>query len=233
MEPGDKQGLEQQVSEIYRLLRELEYAEADSNRPWSHPETPRIFVRYVVAPFLIVVALGLFIWWFGNPSDALKLAFLVMLVIIYICIGAVQLMELYAERIAISKFFKNPMLLIMDGLIATSSRYLNATKILKQCTSEALQHVRIRLDYQKVAVERRLGVLVGALETVGLIPGLITVLLAAFSQELKSEKLAMGFAIATVTIYTMAFTLHQVLPRLGLYSTLITAILEERKGAGK
>ena len=68
--------------------------------------------------------------------------------------------------------------------------------------------------------------LIGAFDKLGLIPGIVTLYLAATAKQ--SPKMIIGLSIGMFALYLLAFIIHDALPRLGFYLQLLELEIDRR-----
>jgi len=152
-------------------------------------------------------------------SDYIKFSLLLLLLFWYIALPTVQLMEIYADRTELIQFFRNSNQVVIDGLGQSTSADSALVKALKVHSLESLTLAKNRISAQQAAIEARVGALAGALDKVGIVPGLITLIIAAMSEQ--NENITLFVTIVIFAVYVFAFNVHYSLPRLGFYVKLL------------
>ncbi len=227
---GDKESLENEIRSIYQILHEREKGTVsplfEINQA-SHPQTKRIAVRYIIAPFLLAIIIG-FGSWLYEPDESLKLIILVLILIGYVGIVFVQFLEIYAERGFLKQIIRNPLALYTQSLIEKSACDVDFLIAIQSFSTHALRVAKVRLEVDQKAIMHRLGVIVGSLDKVGIIPGMFSLYLAAWSSSHQS--FSVTAAVVIFFFFVMALAVHHTLPRLALYSGFIETELNRREG---
>ncbi len=210
-------------SEIESIYLTLMKNESDNESPFSgilnllHPQSKRIIYRYVLSPFLAIGVI--FLLWLYFQSDVLKVIMIIFIFAGYVGIFVVQILEFIAGWKDTKQFFNNPIKIVLSSLQDASKKDLLLLDELGKYSSESLKYVKCRIDSQEKAIEKRIGVLVGAIEKIGIIPGVLTLYLAAISHN--SQRLAFTAAVVVLFMYFLSFIIHFSIPRLSLYSRLL------------
>lgn len=218
----DGKDLESQLSEIYSAISVYEKSVAVPLFQWpslKHPQSRKILVRYVLFPLLLFLCFSVVVHFADWSSDYIKFSLLLLLLFWYIALPTVQLMEIYADRTELIQFFKNSNQVVIDGLVQSTSADSALVKALKVHSLESLTLAKNRISAQQAAIEARVGALAGALDKVGIVPGLITLIIAAMSEQ--NENITLFVTIVIFAVYVFAFNVHYSLPRLGFYVKLL------------
>jgi predicted nucleic acid-binding protein len=222
VESDDGKDLESQLSEIYSAISVYEKNIAVPLFQWpsvKHPQSRKILICCVLFPFLLFLSFLVVVYFADWSSDYIKFAFLLLLLCWYIALPAVQLMEIYADRTELIQFFSNSNQVVVDGLCESISADTTLVKALKKHSLESLHLAKNRISAQQAAIETRVGNLAGALDKVGIVPGLITLIIAAVSEQNKI--ITLSVTIVIFAVYVSAFTIHYSLPRLSFYVKLL------------
>lgn len=219
---------ESDVAEFYKFLhnRESGIVTGTLLPKLIHPDSKRISTWYVIVPFLASAFLLLF-GWLVYESDMLKIMVLLFILVGYIGLTALQLMEIYADRSSIIQMFKNPLALYTKSLIEDPGSDVQLATALKGFSTDSLCIAKVRLETDQRTISHRLGVTVGALDKIGVIPGLFSLYIAASSSNF--ERFAVIAAVGVFCIYLLSYKIYQVWPRLGLYINFIGLELEYRE----
>lgn len=229
MNNGSNLEFENEVKKLYELFHKHEESNVSpifSKPKLTHPESKRIGKRYILFPFFLAMLVAVTDWIYSQ-SELSKIVVLLLTLVGYVGIMAVQLMELYAEKGSILQFLKNPLVVFTNSLVEDATMELKLLEELKKFSGESLELLRRNLEAGHLAISHRIGILVGAMEKIGILPGLITLYIAASSNG--SQRFAVFVALAMFAIYVFSFTIHQALPRLHFYKGLIEFELVRRK----
>lgn len=223
---------EQLITEMDGLYKLFLQEESDNPAQFfsypelTHTQSERLINHYVIASFVIIaVFLALY---FGDfvSGEIVKLVMLLLMLLGYMGIAVVLLLEIYSDRRDILKIFKNPLSLAFEGLLTASKSDVKLMGAIQDYSTEVLGLVKSRLEIQKTGIERRMGILVGAVEKMGVLPGLLTLYLAYKESE---SQVLFCLAIFVFILYLCALSVHYALPRLEVYSRLINLELGRRE----
>lgn len=218
--------LQAEVAALYQAFKRSDHhritPRPDEARVRS--ETGRLLNRYVYAPglaALVLLALSLFTEWQGW-----RLAFLLVLLVSYIGLFGVSVADLFMRREELRTFLRNPLELFFDGATEALATDLELCDLLRNTSLDALNLVHVRFCYAQDAVRARTGMIAGAIDAVGLVPGILSAFWVAYD---KSNDLAMVFAFVLFVIYCLATIGLIAAKRLALYAALIQRELDLRK----
>lgn len=218
----DSKDLESQLTDIYAAISVYEKNVAVplfQCPSLKHPQSRKILVRYMFFPFLIFLSFSAMVYFAGLSSEYFKFSLLLLLLFWYVALPTVQLMEIYADRTEFMQFFKNSNQVVIDGICQSTSADSTLVKAFQKHSIESLQLAKNRISAQQAAIETRVGALAGALDKVGIVPGLITLVIAAMSEQ--NENITLFITIVIFGVYVSAFNVHYSLPRLGFYAKLL------------
>ncbi|EIC29093.1 hypothetical protein [Methylomicrobium album] len=229
MDRSNTAKFDEEVNELYKLLQKKENAIVSplfEIPKLAHPESKRIGKRYILIPFALALSLAV-VGWIFHPNEWLKFIILVLTLVGYIGIIAVQILELYADKGSILQFLKNPLIIFINSLVEESAHEMMLAAELKKFSNDSLEMVKRSLEVGHLAISQRIGIFVGVIDKTGVLPGLVTLYFAAASKT--SQQVAVLVAVAMFVIYIFAFAVHHALPRLNYYISLIDFELKRRK----
>jgi len=93
--------------------------------------------------------------------------------------------------------------------------------------------VLVELKNQRLSLERRTGLLVGALEKVGIIPGIVALIAIYIRPELNKFPAVwvQSIAFGILAMYFMGAAAHVFMVRLDRYIMLLEMVIEAKKSA--
>ena len=231
MQEIDHQYLELELISIYNAIERYEESITTPTKKkpfFKNPQSKIIIKRYFLLPLFLFSIFTTSVLIMGLPLIYIKSAFLILLLTWYVIIPTLQIMEIYADRDDLLQFFRNPNKIIIEGLYMTINSDCILANALKDKSIEALRLIKNRISVQQTAMVIRLGTLIGAIEKIGIIPGLITLYLAASSNH--NELIPLIAAIVVFILYLFSFYIHFSLPRFTLYIKLIESEIENKSG---
>jgi len=216
------------VDWVFTKLKQLNsHYDANTNNtlPNSDKISGKIFIRLVVAPFIVGVVLAGILYYF-DKIQTLGAASLVLISVGYLGIIAFQISLVLENWTDIFGFLKNPLTILLARVQdETKLDYANLYE-LKEKSSLVLEHVQAHLKSERDSFERRVGVLVGALEKVGIIPGLITLYLAWLKFGSNDISLEPEIATGIFLLYFFAFYCHFLFSRLDRFIYTIDTVID-------
>ena len=225
----DNEEFKSQVNIAFDRIHDLNstYDANLSNTLTENKASSKILYWIALGPFIVSLIIILCLAIFGKiPSFAFSA--LILVSISYSGMLIFQLALLIESRNGIITFFKNPLTMILDRVKDETILDHNKLSSLADTENEVINQIRRHLISEKESFERRVGVLVGALEKVGLIPGLVTLYLAWAKVMGKSISVDPWLAVSVFTLYFIAFYCHHLFSRMERYIGTIDEIIEYR-----
>lgn len=226
---------ETQVASVFSMLRTLNStydATADATVKNTLPQidkfSGKIFYWTALAPLIVgfcIIAL----FWFSGKKTSVGFIALILVSVGYLGIIAFQIALFIEEWEHITSLFRNPLTVILNRV--EKETILDYTKLAAISDSErnVLRHVRRHLVTERESFERRIGVVVGALEKVGLIPGFVTLYLAWAKLEEQKYSIDIWVAVGVFILYFFAFYCHYLFTRMDRYIGTIDEIIEAKE----
>lgn len=222
---------ESEVKSVFSMICDLNSsydATAENSLPQTTKLSGKIFHWIALGPLIIgfTIVGGL---WLYEMVPNIGFAALVLISFGYLGMIAFQVSLLIENRQQIGLFFKNPLSTILQRV--ERETILDYTKMFSALESEidVLRHVRRHLMIERESFERRIGVLVGALEKVGLIPGFITLYLAWAKFSEQSLSIDPWIAVSVFVLYFFAFYFHYLFSRMDRYIGTLDEIIEVKE----
>ena len=227
-----KQEIIKQYDEVESIYRNIKsFTQGDDSKLFTkptikHDETPKVIKRYVLIPAILIVITIVFGFVASIPYQYIKAVVLLLLLVFYVGLGAAQLLEIYAEKDSTFQFLNDPNIALLEGVSSTSEKDIQFSLALKEYSKESLLLVKNRLQTQQLSVQRRIGAMVGAIDKIGVLPGMLTLYLAAISKGMQ----VVEFTIVGVVfiMYVFAYSVHFALPRLGFVIEMIKSEIDSR-----
>jgi len=225
------QTLSEDVAAVFRIIKEFragQLTEEKSQNKRSRKET--IFKTLKVLAFasvlIFILALTL-IFSSGSIQEKARLTVQVIIISSYIGAGAAILMQFR------SPFFKDPTGDIMDEMGEYAAAEVGMFKEFDQLSTESIQYVAKRLQSSSTQLDRLRSFLVGSIEKIGVIPGLLASVLA-LSKVVSSGS---GFSwlealsVVLMLLYFMMFPLMEASIKFERLALILEEYLERgRKG---
>lgn len=218
------------LDSLFRILLAMslnEVAAHNSNKTnEKHKFITRVFSELVIFPATLSLLLGLIIYFWDQ--EWLLSTSLSALMAAYVGILLYPFIVFIVHRKSVLKILRHPFSILLGNaktMAAADQRYLNA---LQRRSSAELKFLRLEVKSEKSAFEKRLSIVVGAIEKIGIFPGFLAV--AAVHVRLGEQQPLWLYAIAYATpiLYIVSALSHYLLIRLERQVALIDLILENK-----
>lgn len=217
---------------IFRILRTINRTEVKLRRTISntprHKQARRFFYILAALPFalaLIFLALSYFLELLGLVEPSL-----VALLIAYIGGLSQPLIALGIHREAIWKALKNPFMLLLDNARLTMTADMTHFQKLQRKALPALELVHLEVKNERDFFVKRIGVIVGAIDKLGLIPGLLAAVISISKiQTGNSDSWILALAYATPALYVAGAGAHYLSMRLDRMTNLLELAISRAK----
>lgn len=221
--------LENETKEIFDKIDQLEDQLSNSTMKGYNKFSSKIFFYSVSGPLLVGILLIISLNYIGT-SKVLLLSPLILITLGYLGIITSQIISIVEEWKDIRLFATNPIKVIFRNIKNESDFDIEIFNILRNNSIVSLTHIRDHIENERDHLERRIGVLVGAIEKVGLIPGLVT-LYIAWSKigEYDKFNVQTGAATGVFMLYILAIYCHLQFGRLDRYIKTFNAAIEHHK----
>jgi len=227
--------LNEDVQELYKLFMEFDKKAATPafENVIHHPLTGKLALRYIGIPLATTGVMYLIYLIFDSP--VLKLLTLLPLLVSYAGFIAIALFDSFTgvKKLLpdLKVFITNPLIPLFEGRISASKKNVLILFALRKFSLEALQTAQEMIEQQRNSVRHRIAILTGALDKIGLIPGIASLYFAATAKG--SPKIATGIALVIFFLYLLTFVIHDALPRLEFYLRLLKLEINRRDAEEK
>jgi len=206
-------------------LRKPENIEKQKKLDWY-------FIVFIVLPCVLSIFLAL-IGYFSELNN-FKISALIALLAAHLGILGAPFVGAWHYRDSIKGLFRNPLLPMQENAAATFSAFEHFIPILKSYSKTELDLTIASLKLERDALEKRVGLVVGAIEKVGLIPSAITALVALMklSESGNTSEWTDWYVGATYVLlglYALAGFAHTSILRLDKMLRLIELALAKKK----
>lgn len=183
-----------------------------------------IFIGSLVVPLIIAISFGLLYsvmnWrWAGAVSMA-------ALIVEYLSTILCPLLELVYRRRAIFKAIKYPFNTLLRNVELTTNVDLYYLERLRNTSGSELRFIRLELEAERDALAKRIGLVTGAIDKVGLFPGVLSLIVALTRIGTSQPEWVYGIAYATPILYAMGAGFHILLLRFDRHLSLIDYTIE-------
>lgn len=165
--------------------------------------------------------------WIGNVA-LLSIAVCYLGILYTILIH--PLLMLWFNRVTVVKTLRNPLFPILDNARMRSESDWLYLRHFRRQRVDILEHVLLELRAERDAFETRLGLVIGAITKIGILPGLVAI--SATLSDLDSTQLDWVYTIscANIFFYLLGFVMHQQLSGWNRAIMLVAKVLEDKEG---
>lgn len=179
----------------------------------------------VIVP--LAIALGCALVYRFTRNDAWSVASIVMLLVEYAGALVYPFVELFLRRAAIKVMIMRPYDMLLQNVAGTSSIDIRFLPELRQCGDAELRFMRLEIEWERHALEARLHLVTGAVEKVGLLPGLLAIVAILARLGGGQPDWVYAIAYATPVMYVVAAMMHVLILRMERHLKLVDFALDE------
>lgn len=219
---------------LFRILQaanlfEVKYRRRRRNTQ-NHKLTTRFFIFFTAIFVLALFQRGLI---YFIDIEWLRVLSLVTLLISYLGFLLLPILTLTIHRKVLFSFILNPFGALLDNAAETALVDAKYFTKLKNKPLNTIELVSIELKEEQKFFERRIMLIVGAIEKLGLFPGLLAAFLAITQLPGSSNQWVIALAYATPVLYLFGAYAHFTAMRLSRLNALLELVIEEKKAALK
>lgn len=216
---------------IFRILHAASLYEIKLRKQRSSTVDPkflnRLFIELTVFPFILSVILTAIVYF--TEAAWLIYSSIIGLLIAYIGVLVYPLISAWFNRDLIRKNFKHPFGIILRNSAMTTAVDLKYMPYLEKKPLNLLEVVALEVKAEREFFERRISLVVGAIEKLGLAPGLLAVFLSLHKFPNDINPWIAALAYATPALYLFAVMAHYLAMRLDRMNKLLDLAIAHRK----
>lgn len=217
---------------LFRLLRAASRFEASLSKRAARREHAYLVRNYFwifqAAPFLASVAVAAVRKFFGAP-DFVGFIGLVLLLLSYLATLAYPFLLAWTNRRALSAAVKNPLSILLQNASATAAVDARVMPRLVRYPVEDLELLLLEVKAEKEFYERRISLVVGAIEKIGLGPGLLAAGVSLSNLKSDQPEWISALAYATPILYLFGMAAHFFLMRLDRLVKVVELAVSRKK----
>lgn len=183
---------------------------------------------FQVIPFSIAIVAAVARKFFG-VSETVAIVGLILLLLSYVATLIQPFLLAWVNRQALIAAVKNPMGLLLDNASVTARVDAWLLPRLLHSPIEHLELLHLELKAEKEFFERRLSLVVGAIEKVGLAPGLLAAGVSFSNLKTGQPDWVSALAYATPVLYVSGVAAHFLLMRLDRFAKLTELAVARKK----
>ncbi len=227
------------VFDVLNILHETSQQEVQQRSRASQTAAHRRAMWWVwtfaVAPLILALA-GLLAGWQTGRRDFMT-ASLWLVLLAYVGVILYPLVVAVLHRHALKSAWRHPFGLLLNNVESVAAVDVAAFAQLSAMPLDALELAHLEMRHEREYFERRLTAVVGAVDKIGLAPGLLAVLgsLAQLPQKIGTPQFLVDWlpplAYALALLYVMAFLMQALLMRLDRLTRLLELVIARQKTA--
>lgn len=195
----------------------------------KHRFANRLFIELAVFPF--VMALILITIMFAFKLEWLLESSLVALLLAYFGTIFHPLISAWIHRKSLLATLKHPFGILLQNAAATTAVDLKYSPKLERKPLALLEIIALEVKSERDSFERRLSLVVGSIEKVGLAPGLLAAFLSLPQLPGNSNQWVLSLAYATPALYFFGAMAHFLAMRLDRMSKLLELVIARKRAA--
>ncbi|MGH1439761.1 MAG: hypothetical protein ACRBBR_06595 [Cellvibrionaceae bacterium] len=206
-------------------LNEKERAAVKQKNELSNQRMNRLYIWGVGVPLVLATTVGM-----TNKltiqSDILNVAALLLLVLVYVGILALPFCEIISHRKDIIRFFKNPfkrMILNIKENTESDTQYIS---VFNEKSIDTLRFIKSQIELEKDTLMKKLGLILGAVEKVGLLPGILALLAMLSKLEAGQSEWVYALAYSIPFLHILGLALHSYIFQLNRVLLSLEHIIE-------
>lgn len=219
------------IESLYRRIRLMIWRELKVWRNESATKEScfvnRLFIILMIVPIamsvLIVVA-----GQFYQVPPWLAVIGIILVIIGYFGLPLSFVVALIRYRKAIITRFKNPFLILIDNSLPVAKSDAKLVRYFISKPIEQLEFLLFQLRAEKESLRARVGSLVGVIEKIGLLPGLVTIFIWLQKIGEEQEPWVYGLIYATPILYLFGMAMNVVLAKLDRVCFMIEYAIDRK-----
>ncbi|MGI0120351.1 hypothetical protein [Zooshikella sp. RANM57] len=220
------------VESLFRIVRHINNRERfrrnSQEKIEQNRHVNRLFLFMVIIPFSIAILITIVRRSF-NLDDWLIIPALAMLAISYLGLFIHPCLEVFIRRRSLCRVIKNPMNIILDNAKSCADVDVKLLRYLRAKPIEHLNFLKIEINEEKLGIQKRVSLLVGAVEKMGLLPGILAMLVTISRLGEDQPEWVYAIAYATPLLHIFCVLVHQLISRLDRISSLIEHVVEVKE----
>jgi hypothetical protein len=197
----------------------------------KHRFANRLFVELAIFPF--VLTLGLIAIMFLFSLEWLRTTSLAALLVSYVGAIVHPLLSAFIHRKSLLAALKHPFGILLQNAATTAAIDLKYSPKLERKSLALLEITALEVKSEREFFERRLSLVVGSIEKIGLAPGLLATFLSLNQLPGSLNQWVLGLAYTTPTLYFFGAMAHFLVMRLDRMSKLLELVIGRKKAALK
>ena len=222
-----------ELDSLYQIAQQISDQEIEEGKKISSVKSrhaSKIFIWSVIVPIILGLVIG-FVNKLFIDAPILRVISVCIILISYLSIIAQPLIEEWLYEDSRCRFISNPFSkLLMNSKFNANNDLVFITDLLEK-KLEHLKFLKLELDAEKNAFSKRISLMVGALERIGLLPGVFGILVIIGEFGTEQSDWAYALAYATPILYLAGVGMHLLVSRLDRITQLVGYAIDMKESA--
>ncbi len=193
----------------------------------KHRLANRLFFELAIFPFVLALALIAVMSIFD--LEWLRLISLFALLLAYIGVIIYPIFSALIHRKSLLATLRHPFGVLLQNAAATAAVDLRYSPKLERKSFALLEVVALEIKSEREFFERRVALVVGSIEKIGLAPGLLAAFLSLHQLPGNLDLWMLSLAYATPALYFFGAMAHFLAMRLDRMNKLLDLVIERKK----
>jgi hypothetical protein len=160
------------VDHVYVVMAQLNEKERAHRKDSAEARQSRRLLKYYlycgVVPFMLAITCAVLSHWL----PAAKIAALILLVVALASVLVYPIVDAYVNRVLYRQLIRNPLGVLHANVRVASEIDADHLELLRKVPAQALAFAKFELQAERDAFERRVALVCGAIEKIGILPAL-------------------------------------------------------------
>lgn len=222
------------VDSLFRVVKQINDREREDSRKKanssSNRKVNRLFLELVIFPFCLAITIGLTRKFFDLDEWLIEPA-LAMLALSYIGIFLHFVISMTINRKFLIRGMSNPFYLLVDNAKSRSQVDVNLLHYLESKPIEQLKFLLLEINSENLAFQKRISLIIGAIEKIGLIPGFLATAVTLSKLDSGHPEWVYALAYATPALHIFGVAMHHIIFRFERISSLLEYVIETKESS--
>jgi len=220
-----------EIESIYRIIKAINTHEVKQLNAKQKTKKNRFLFRLyfeiIVFPFCLAVILGLSKKYFGAPEWVTAPGLLALL-LSYIGIIVHPIVSAAMNKNELCKSIKKPFSTMLDNSKKSTLVDNKFIKYLENKNIESLQLVYSKVSLEKKEFEKRVSLVIGAIEKIGILPGILASVITVAKFDDKTPGWIYSIAYATPILYLFGAFAHVIISKLERMALVLEFVIDRK-----
>ena len=218
------------IDSIFKALQDINNREVSerNERNKNKNRTIVIYLWLTFIIFMIALLLSLINKWFFQKDTVVTIS-LYVLILSYLMIVMQPLLMAWINRQTLKKFILNPFELFLADIENTAKIDYSYINVLLTQDLNHLKFARAIIAAEKQAIEGRTALLIGAVEKIGIFPGILAAVTTLTSLTKNQPEWVYAIAYLNPVIFFVGGIIHSTLMRLDKMVEILNYVIKQKE----